>query len=141
MGIADQPHPGGRARPLYLPHRQTARGGIGTWLRAGRRDPSSEPIHRGRYRVFTLNPTGTDLTVFCFVAAFDPAGRLLYSGLIPPSHPGHPRSSGFDASPGRLGHGVFVIPIDPTVDRYTARCRPAAWHGGAPIYGSRERGA
>jgi hypothetical protein len=86
----------------------------------------------GCCRVFTMNP-GTDLTVFCSLVALDPAGRLVYTGVIPPKLPGHLRSSGFDAPPGRHGHGVFQLPLDLTVDSYTAPCRPAAWHGGAPI--------
>jgi hypothetical protein len=86
----------------------------------------------GCCRVFTMNP-GTDLTVFCSLVALDPAGRLVYAGVVPAKLPGHLRSSGFDAPPGRHGHGVVQLPIDLALDSYTAPCRPAAWHGGAPI--------
>jgi ABC-type Fe3+-hydroxamate transport system substrate-binding protein len=86
----------------------------------------------GCCRVFTMNP-GTDLTVFCSLVALDPAGRLVYAGVVPAKLPGHLRSSGFEAPPGRHGHGVVQLPIDLALDSYTAPCRPAAWHGGAPI--------
>jgi hypothetical protein len=106
--------------------------------------PSAEPAgvtlvlgathaSNGCCRVFTVNPGRADLTVACSLVALDPAGRLVYTGVIPPKLPGHLRSSGFDAPPGRHGHGVFQLPLDLTVDSYTAPCRPAAWHGGAPI--------
>jgi hypothetical protein len=83
-------------------------------------------------RVFSVNP-GRDVTVFCTIVALDPAGRLVYSGFIPAPPRGRRRSSGFDAPPGRHGHGAYQLPIDPAHDSYTAPCRPAAWHGGAPI--------
>ena len=106
--------------------------------------PSAEPAgvtlilvlthtSNGCCRVFTVNPSGVHATVFCTLVALDPAGRLVYSGLIPGPPPGRRRSSGFDAPPGRQGHGVLRLPVDPTHDSYTAPCRPAAWHGGAPI--------
>jgi hypothetical protein len=84
-------------------------------------------------RVFTLNPNRADATVFCTIVALDSSGRLVYSGFIPPPPPGRRRSSGFVAPPGRHGHGVYELPIDLAHDSYTAPCRPAAWHGGAPI--------
>jgi hypothetical protein len=87
----------------------------------------------GCCRVFTVNPGQTDATVICTLLALDPSGRVVYSGFIPGAPPGHRRPSGFDAPPGRHGHGVFQLPIDPAHDSYTAPCRPAAWHGGSPI--------
>lgn len=81
----------------------------------------------GCCRVFTVNPGGADVTVFCTLVALDPAGRLVYSGFIPGPPPGHRRSSGFGAPPGCHGHGVYQLPIDPAHDSYTASCRPAAW--------------
>ena len=87
----------------------------------------------GCCRVFTVNPGQADATVICTLLALDPSGRVVYSGFIPGAPPGHRRPSGFDAPPGRHGHGVFLLPIDPAHDSYTAPCRPAAWHGGSPI--------
>jgi hypothetical protein len=87
----------------------------------------------GCCRVFTVNPGRADVIVFCTIVALDPAGRLVYSGFIPGPPHGRRRSSGFVAPPGRHGHGVYQLPIDTTRDTYTAPCRPAAWHGGAPI--------
>jgi hypothetical protein len=87
----------------------------------------------GCCRVFTMNPGQTAITVICTFLALDPAGRIVYSGFIPGSPPGHRRPSGFDAPPGRHGHGVFQLPIDLARDSYTAPCRPAAWHGGTAI--------
>jgi hypothetical protein len=106
--------------------------------------PSAEPAgvtlvlaatraSNGCCRVLTVNPGPADTTVVCTVVALDPAGRLVYAGVIPPKLPGHLRSSGFEAPQGRHGHGVFRLPIDLALDSYTAPCRPAAWHGGAPI--------
>jgi hypothetical protein len=88
----------------------------------------------GCCRVFTVNPGEADARVNCMLVALDPDGRLVYSGRIP----GNPlsrfrRFSGFDAPPGRHGYGVIQLPIDLAHDSYTAPCRPAAWHGGAPI--------
>jgi hypothetical protein len=87
----------------------------------------------GCCRVFTVNPGRSNVTVFCTLVALDPAGQLVYSGFIPGPPPGRRRSSGFEAPPGRHAHGVYQLPIDPAHDSYTAPCRPAAWHGGAPI--------
>ena len=87
----------------------------------------------GCCRVFTVNPGQADATIICTLLALDPSGRVVYSGFIPGAPPGHRRPSGFDAPPGRHGHGVFLLPIDPAHDSYTAPCRPAAWHGGSPI--------
>jgi hypothetical protein len=87
----------------------------------------------GCCRVFTMNPGRADMTVFCGLVALDPAGRLVYAGVIPARLPGHLRSHGFVAPPGRHRQGVVELPIDLAVDSYTAPCRPAAWHGGAPI--------
>jgi hypothetical protein len=109
--------------------------------------PSAEPAgvtlvlaathaSNGCCRILTVNPGRADATVVCTLVALDPAGRLVYSGVIPPKLPGHLRSSGFEAPQGRHGHGVFRLPIDLALDSYTAPCRPAAWHGGAPIYRS-----
>ena len=84
-------------------------------------------------RVFTMNPGRADATVVCSLVALNPAGRLIFAGVIPPKAPGHLRSSGFVAPPGRSGHGVFQLPIDLALDSYTAPCRPAAWHGTVPI--------
>jgi hypothetical protein len=106
--------------------------------------PSAEPAgvtlvlaatraSNGCCRVLTVNPGPADTTVVCTLVALDPAGRLVYAGVIPPKLPGHLRSSGFEAPQGRHGHGVFRLPIALARDSYTAPCRPAAWHGGAPI--------
>lgn len=93
------------------------------------------PTHtsNGCCRIFTINPGRADVTVFCSLLALNPAGRLIYAGVIPPKAPGHLRSSGFVAPPGRSGHGLLHLPIDVALDHYTAPCRPAAWHGSAPI--------
>jgi hypothetical protein len=87
----------------------------------------------GCCRVYTVNPGQADARVICTLLALDPSGRVVYSGFIPGAPPGHRRPSGFEAPPGRHGHGVFQLPIDPARDSYTAPCRPAAWHGGSPI--------
>jgi hypothetical protein len=88
----------------------------------------------GCCRVFTVNPGRADATVICTLLALDPSGRVVYSGFVPGSPPGHRRPiSGFKAPPGRHGHGVFQLPIDLAHDSYTSPCRPAAWHGGSPI--------
>jgi hypothetical protein len=83
-------------------------------------------------RIFTMNP-GPALTVVCSVAVLDAAGRLILNAVVPPKAPGHLRSSGFEAPAGRHGQGVLRLPIDLAADSYTGPCRPAAWHGGAPI--------
>ena len=87
----------------------------------------------GCCRVITVNPGRADLTVACGLVALNPAGRLIYSGVVPARLPGHLRSSGFVAPPGRHLQGVVRLPIDPATDSYTAPCRPAAWHGSAPL--------
>jgi hypothetical protein len=87
----------------------------------------------GCCRVFTVNPGQADARVICTLVALDPAGRVVYSGFIPASPPGRRRPSGFDAPPGRHGHGVLQLSIDMAHDSYTAPCRPAAWHGGSAI--------
>jgi len=84
-------------------------------------------------RVFTVNPGRADMTVACGLVALNPAGRLIYSGVVPARLPGHLRSSGFVAPPGRHLQGFVRLPIDPALDSYTAPCRPAAWHGSAPL--------
>jgi hypothetical protein len=87
----------------------------------------------GCCRVFTVNPGRADVTVICTLVAIDSSGEIVFSGWIPGPPPGRPRPSGFVAPPGRHGHGVFELPVDSAHDSYTAPCRPAAWHGGAPI--------
>jgi hypothetical protein len=87
----------------------------------------------GCCRVLTLNPGRAAITVFCGLVVLNPAGRLIYSAVIPPRLPGHLRSSGFVAPPGRHAQGVVRLPIDLALDSYTAPCRPAAWHGSAPL--------
>ena len=87
----------------------------------------------GCCRVFTMNPGREDITVICGLVALDPGGHLIYAGVIPPRLPGHLRSHGFVAPPGRHEQGMVELPIDLAVDSYTAPCRPAAWHGSAPI--------
>lgn len=91
----------------------------------------SGPI--GCCRVFTVNPGRADVTVFCTLVAIDSSGEIVFSGWIPGPPPGRTRPSGFVAPPGRHGHGIYQLPVDPAHDSYTAPCRPAAWHGGAPI--------
>ena len=46
----------------------------------------------GCCRVFTINPTQADTTVACGLVALNPAGRLIYSGVVPARLPGHLRS-------------------------------------------------
>jgi hypothetical protein len=89
----------------------------------------------GCCRVFTVNPGQADATVICTLLALDPSGRVIYSGFVPMNSNAAFRRpiSGFKAPPGRHGHGVFQLPIDLAHDTYTAPCRPAAYHGGAPI--------
>jgi hypothetical protein len=87
----------------------------------------------GCCHVYTMNPGRADITVACGLVALDPAGQLVYAGVIPARLPGHLRSHGFVAPPGRHEQGVVELPIDLALDSYTAPCRPAAWHGGAPI--------
>ena len=87
----------------------------------------------GCCRVFTVNPGRGSTIVICTLLALDSSGRVIYSGFVPGPPPGRSRPSGFDAPPGRHGHGIYQLPIDLTRDSYTAPCRPAAWHGGVPI--------
>ena len=88
----------------------------------------------GCCRVFTMNPGQAETKVNCMLVALDPEGRIVYSGRIPANPLSrYRRFSGFDAPPGRHEQGVFQLPIDLAHDSYTAPCRPAAWHGGAPI--------
>jgi hypothetical protein len=87
----------------------------------------------GCCRVFTVNPGRADVTVICTLVAMDSSGEIVFSGWIPGPPPGRPRPSGFVAPLGRHGQGVYQLPVDPAHDSYTAPCRPAAWHGGAPI--------
>ncbi|MDP9225168.1 MAG: hypothetical protein M3P18_15235, partial [Actinomycetota bacterium] len=67
-------------------------------------EPSSEPAgvtlflvathaSNGCCRVFTMNPGRADSTVVCSLVALDPAGRLIFTAVIPPKAPGHLRSS------------------------------------------------
>jgi hypothetical protein len=93
--------------------------------------PGSDSV--GCCRVFTVNPGRTDVTVFCTVVAIDSSGEIVFTGWIPGPPPGRTRPSGFVARPGRHGHGLYRLPVDLAHDSYTAPCRPAAWHGGAPI--------
>lgn len=121
-------------------HLDIDRQGLGTVVRTsgranGRRDvgpgcsPRLERLLSSRYD----EPEPSRRQVICTLLALDPDGRLVYSGFIPGSPPGHRRPSGFEAPPGRHGHGVFQLPIDLAHDSYTAPCRPAAWHGGTAI--------
>jgi hypothetical protein len=93
-----------------------------------------EPRSEGRCCLVTsVNPGDSSTTVVCFVEVFDQADRLLSTQLVPPKPPGHRRSSGFEAPPGRQEHGFQEIPLDLSNQHYASTCRPAAWHGGAPI--------
>ena len=83
--------------------------------------------------VTTVNPGTSPTTVLCFVEVFDESGRLLSTHLVPPIPQGHRRSSGFQASPGREDQGFQSFPLELPGQRYISTCRPAAWHGGAPI--------
>jgi hypothetical protein len=93
-----------------------------------------EPRSDGRCCFVTsVNPGDASTTVLCFVEVFDEADRLQSTTLVPPKPPGHRRSSGFEVQPGRQGHGFQGIPLDLSNQHYVSTCRPAAWHGGAPI--------
>jgi hypothetical protein len=93
-----------------------------------------EPRSDGRCCLVTsVNPGDSSTTVLCFVEVFDEADRLLSTHLVPPIPAGHRRSSGFEVSPGRQWHGFQGIPLDLSNQHYVSTCRPAAWHGGAPI--------
>jgi hypothetical protein len=83
--------------------------------------------------VSTVNPRPTAMTVVCFAEAFDAAGRLLATHVVPPIPAGHRRSSGFAAPPGKHRQGTFELPAALIRNRYITTCRPAAWHGGLPI--------
>ena len=93
-----------------------------------------QPTDEGGCCVVTsVNPRDDAATVVCFVYVLDDAGRLLATRVVPPLPPGHRRSSGFSAPPGRFEQGVYEIPLQLPEQRYRTTCRPAAWHGGAPI--------
>jgi hypothetical protein len=81
----------------------------------------------------TLNPGDEAITVHCNLAAFDPAGHVIYTGIFPPPLLGHHRSIGFSARPGRDPHGLFEVPIDLARHTYEATCREALWHGAPAI--------
>ena len=83
-------------------------------------------------RVVTVNP-GKQLTIVCFVVGFDADERYIATVLVPPKPEGRPRSSGFAAPHGESDHGLVDMPFDLGRDTYISTCRPAAWHGGAPI--------
>jgi len=93
-----------------------------------------EPRSDGRCCLVTsVNPGDSSTRVLCFVAVFDEADHLLSNHLVPPKPAGHRRSSGFEVSPGRQGHGFQGMPLDLSNQHYVSTCRPASWHGGAPI--------
>lgn len=93
-----------------------------------------EPRSDGRCCLVTsVNPGDSSTIVWCFVEVFDEADRLLSTHLVPPFPPGHRNSSGFEAPPGRQGHGFQEIPLDLSDQHYVSTCRPAAWEGSAPI--------
>jgi len=93
-----------------------------------------EPRSDGRCCLVTsVNPGDSSTRVMCFVVVFDEADRLLSTHLVPPKPAGHRRSSGFEISPGRQGHGFQGIPLDLSNQHYVSTCRPASWHGGLPI--------
>jgi hypothetical protein len=83
--------------------------------------------------VTSVNPGDASTPVLCFVEVFDEADRLQSTTLVPPKPPGHRRSSGFEVQLGRQEHGFQEIPLDLSDQHYVSICRPAAWHGGAPI--------
>jgi hypothetical protein len=82
--------------------------------------------------VSTVNP-GDALSVVCFVDVFDPEDDYVTTVLLPPKPAGHRRSSGFVAPERTSSQGVFEIPLVLGAGSYRSTCRPAAWHGGAPI--------
>jgi hypothetical protein len=84
-------------------------------------------------RVFTNNPGPRAVHVVCHLIVSDLEGRVVYAGLVPGPPPGHRRSSGFLAPPGRQDQGRFDLPIDLDRVRYQAHCPVAAWHGAPPI--------
>ena len=83
--------------------------------------------------VTSVNPGDSSTIVLCFVEVFDEADRLQSTTLVPPKPPGHRRSSGFEVQPGRQEQGFQEIPLDLSNQHYVSTCRPASWHGGAPI--------
>jgi len=83
--------------------------------------------------VTSVNPGDALTRVLCFVEVFDEADRLQSTTLVPPKPPGHRRSSGFEVQPGRQEHGFREIPLDLSNQHYVSTCRPASWHGGAPL--------
>jgi hypothetical protein len=83
--------------------------------------------------VVTINSGDRSLRAVCHLVVFDSDGQLVYAGLVPAPQPGHRRSIGFLAPPGRRAHGVIDIPIDFSRDRYRATCHEAMWHGAPPI--------
>ena len=93
-----------------------------------------EPRSDGRCCLVTsVNPGDSSAIVWCFVEVFDEADRLLSTHVIPPIPPGHRRTSGFEAPPGRHGHGFQEIPLDLSDQHYASTCVPAAWQGSAPL--------
>jgi hypothetical protein len=93
-----------------------------------------EPRSDGRCCLVTsVNPGDSSAIVWCFVQVFDEADRLLSTNVVPPIPPGHRRTSGFEAPPGRQGHGFQEIPLDLSDQLYASTCVPAAWQGSAPL--------
>lgn len=84
-------------------------------------------------RVVTDNPGKQALNVVCHLIVSNLEGRVVYAGLVPGPPPGHRRSSGFLAPPGRHAQGLFDLPVDLDRVRYRAICPVAAWHGAPPI--------
>jgi hypothetical protein len=113
-------------KPLALPSPSSPSTRTGVTLTLGPRPGG------GCCLVSSVNPGDEATTVLCFVEIFDEAGQLLSTHLVPPKPAGHRRSSGFEAAPGIERHGYQSIPLGPA-DGYVSTCRPAAWHGGAPI--------
>ena len=112
--------------PLARPSPSTPSTGAGVTL-------TLDPRPGGRCcLVSSVNPGDEAVTVLCFVEIFDEVGELLSTHLVPPKPAGHRRSSGFEAPPGVESHGFQSIPLG-SADSYVSTCRPAAWHGGAPI--------
>jgi hypothetical protein len=83
--------------------------------------------------VSTSNPDPDAIAVFCMVDTFDDSGRYLLTVVVPPKPAGHRRSSGFVAEPGLDHQGVFPMSDEVLLRSARIVCRPAAWHGGAPI--------
>ena len=129
---AIRPVPHGQVREVWYDSNVT-----GTWRHALVYTPPGydlQPTDEGGCCVVTsVNLRDDAATVVCFVYVLDDAGRLLATRVVPPLPPGHRRSSGFSAPPGRFEQGVYEIPLQLPEQRYRTTCRPAAWHGGAPI--------